>query len=135
MGGAARTRLVAVVLLVAVAVPLVIVAVSGDGAEEEEQATVLRVERSLQASEVIVFVDDESANQPERASGRARVTVECLDGAGEVVVSRLEGWPLTDTDGGTLAPHTHLPVDPALLGEVDNCRIDGTDPLLEGPAL
>jgi hypothetical protein len=134
MPGSARNRLVGMVILVAFAVPLVVVAASGDGAEEDEPGT-LRVERSTQASEVIVYVDDESANQPERAGGRTRVRVECRDADGQVIASRAEGWPLTDTDAGTLAPHTHLPVDPARIGEVASCRIAGTDPLLEGPVL
>ena len=134
MQGQARTRLVAVVMLVAVAVPLVVVGASGDG-DDEDEPSALRVERSTQTSEVILYVDDESANQSERASGRGRVTVECVDSEGTVIASQPESWPLTDTDSGTLAPHTHLPVNPARIGEVASCRIAGTDPLLEAPVL
>jgi hypothetical protein len=39
---------------------------------------------------------------------------------------------MTETDGNTLAPHAHVPVNPARIAEVASCRIAGTDPLLEG---
>ena len=134
----ARTRLIAVLVLLAVSVPLVVVlAVSGGGDEDEgeEPKPALRVERSLEFSEMLIYIDDASANRSERAAGRARVTIECVDSDGLVLASQEEPWPMTETDGNTLAPHAHLPVNPARIGDVVSCRIKGTDPLLEGQAL
>ncbi len=134
----ARTRLIAVLVLLAVSVPLVVVlAVSGCGDEDEgeEPKPALRVERSLEFSEMLIYIDDASANRSERAAGRARVTIECVDSDGLVLASQEEPWPMTQTDGSTLAPHAHLPVNPARIGDVVSCRIKGTDPLLEGQAL
>ena len=134
----ARTRLIGVLVLLAVSVPLVVVlAVSGGGDEDEgeEPKPALRVERSPEFSEVLIYIDDASANRSERAAGRARVTIECVDSDGVVLASQEEPWPMTQTDGSTLAPHAHLPVNPARIGDVVSCRIKGTDPLLEGQAL
>lgn len=129
----ARTRLVALAVLLAVSVPLVIVAASGRGGEDEPKDS-LRVERSTQRSELILYLTFE-LNRPKRAGNRGTVTVECLDADGRVLATQQERWPFTDTDQGTLDPHTHLPLDPAQIGDVERCRLDGTEPLLEGPVL
>jgi hypothetical protein len=129
----ARTRLAAAAALLAVGLPLVVVAALGGDAEEPDAAGVLRVERSRELPEVLLYVLDESANRRDRAKGRTSVTVECSDGAGRVLAAQKEPWPMTDTDGGTLAPHAHLRVDPARIGRVASCRVLGTDPVLEGP--
>ncbi|MET0510912.1 MAG: hypothetical protein ABW135_04460 [Thermoleophilaceae bacterium] len=84
---------------------------------------------------MLIYIDHASANRSERAAGRARVTIECVDSDGVVLASQEEPWPMTQTDGSTLAPHAHLPVNPARIGDVVSCRIKGTDPLLEGQAL
>ena len=134
----ARTRLIAVLVLLAVSVPLVVVLAVGGGGDEdegEEPKPALRVERSPEFSEMLIYIDDASANRSERAAGRARVTIECVDSDGVVLASQEEPWPMTETDGNTLAPHAHLPVNPARIGDVVSCRIKGTDPLLEGQAL
>lgn len=134
MEGPTRTRLIAVALLTAVAVPLVVVAALGGGGDEESsEPPALRVERSAGRPELLLYVDDEAANRPERAKGRRSVTVECLDAGGTVVIAQREPWPLSDTDGNTLAPHAHVAVDPAQIGEVAGCRVRGTEPLLAGP--
>ena len=132
MEGAARTRLVALVVLLAVAVPLVIVAVVGSGGGEDEEETGLRVERSPDLPELLVFLAPE-ANTPERAGGRATVTVECLDTGGQVVSRQDEAWPFTDTDQDTLDPHAHVPVNPARINDVERCRVRPANPPLEGP--
>jgi hypothetical protein len=133
MEGPARTRLVAVVVLLAVAVPLTIVAAVGSGAgDDDDEQTGLRVERSPDVPELIVFLTPE-ANTPERAGGRASVTVECLDTGGRVLSRQDETWPLTDTDRGTLDPHAHVPVNPARINDVESCRVRPADPPLEGP--
>ena len=134
----ARTRLIGVLVLLAVSVALVVVlAVSGGGDEDEgeEPKPALRVERSPEFSEMLIYIDDASANRSERAAGRARVTIECVDSDGLVLASQEEPWPMTQTDSSTFAPHAHLPVNPARIGDVVSCRIRGTDPLLEGQAL
>jgi hypothetical protein len=130
MEGPARTRLVALVVLLAVAVPLGVVAAAGSGGDESEEGE-LRVERSTQLPEMLIYITDESANVPERAGGRTTVTVECVDAEGRVVASQEDPWPMTQTDGNTLAPHAHVPVDQARIGDVKSCRLRGTKPLLE----
>jgi hypothetical protein len=131
MAGPARTRIVALVVLLAVGVPLGVLAAAGSGDEDPESGD-LRVERSTELPEILVYVSPE-ANVPRRAPGAASVTVECVSAAGEVVATRPEPWPLTETDGRTLDPHSHLPVNPARIGEVERCRLKGTKPLLQAP--
>jgi hypothetical protein len=132
MEGPARTRLVALVVLLAVAAPLTIVAVVGSGGGDDDEETGLRVERSPDLPELIVYVTPD-ANTPDRAGGRESVSVECLDTGGQVLSRQDEAWPLTDTDGGTLDPHAHVPVNPARINDVESCRVRPADPPLEGP--
>jgi hypothetical protein len=133
MEGPARTRLVALVVLLAVAVPLVIVAIVGSGGgDEETEETGLRVERSPGLPELLVYLTPE-ANKAERSGGRESVTVECLDAGGQVVSRQTEAWPFTDTDEQTVDPHAHVPVNPARINDVQRCRVRPTDPPLEGP--
>jgi hypothetical protein len=135
MEGPARTRIVALAVLLAVAVPLTIVAVAGSGAgDDEEQDTGIRVERSTRLPELIVYLNPD-VNTPERTGGRPTVVVECLDTGGDVVARQDETWPLTDTDQGTLDPHSHVAVNPALINAVDRCRVRPADPPLAGPVL
>src|SRR5687768_2998820 len=103
MVGPARTRLVALVVLLALAIPLTIVAAMGSGGGDDEEGTSLRVERSPELPELLVFLDPE-ANTPERTRGRRSVLVECVDGAGGVVARSDEAFPFTDTDQNTLDP-------------------------------
>jgi hypothetical protein len=133
MEGPARTRLVALVVLLVLAVPLTIVALAGSGGGDDEEAEAsLRVERSPGVSELIVFLDPD-VNNPERTGGRPSVRVECLDEAGEVVARSDEPFPFTDTDQETLDPHVHMPVNPARINDVVRCRVRPADPPLEGP--
>jgi hypothetical protein len=134
MEGPARTRLVAIVLLLAVAAPLAIVAVAGDGGGEGEEETELRVERAPDLPEMILYMSPD-ASTPERSGGRESVTVECLDGGGRVLARRAKAWPFTDTDGNTVDPHVHLPVNPARINDVERCRVRPADPPLEAPVL
>jgi hypothetical protein len=129
----ARTRLVALAVLLAVSVPLVILAASGGGGEDEPEDDLL-VERSTQRPEMILYVTPD-LNRPERAGDRRMVTLECIDAEGRVLASQPERWPLTETDQGTLDPHAHVPMDPAQIGEVARCRVHGTEPLMEAPVL
>jgi hypothetical protein len=131
MEGAARTRVVALAVILAVSVPLGVVAVAGSGGEEEESSGELRVERSTELPEMLIYITDESANTPERTDGRRSVRVECLDDDGNVIASQDDAWPMTQTDGNTLSPHAHVPVDPARIGEITSCRLRGTKPLLQ----
>lgn len=134
MEGPARTRLVALVVLLAVALPLAIVAVVGSGGGDDEEESSLRVERSPDLPELRVFLDPD-VNTPERTGGRPSVLVECLDEAGEVVARADEAFPFTDTDEETLDPHVHLRVNPARINEVVRCRVRPADPPLEGPVV
>jgi hypothetical protein len=133
MEGPARTRLVALVVLLAVAVPLTIVAAIGSGGGDDDKDAGLRVERALEVSELLVFLSPE-VNKPERTGGRRSVTVECLDAGGGVISRKKdEPWPFTDTDQNTLDPHAHVRVNPARINEVERCRVRPADPPLEGP--
>jgi hypothetical protein len=134
MEGPARTRLVALVVLLALAVPLTIVAVAGSGGGDEEEEAGLRVERSPAIPELIVYLDPD-ANTANRAGGRPSVLLECLDEAGGVVARSDQPFPFTDTDEGTVDPHVHMRVNPARIGEVVRCRVRPADPPLEGPVV
>ena len=59
MQGADRTRLIAVAVLLAVAIPLVVIAAAGGGDGDAEGEPPLRVERSNQLPEMVLYVDDE----------------------------------------------------------------------------
>ena len=131
MEAAARTRLVAAGVILAVAVPLGVVAAASSGGGDEPADTGMRVERSTELPEMLIFLDDGEVNTPERTNGRRSVTVECVDGDGLVLASQDEAWPMTQTDAGAFSPHAHLPVNPARIGEVESCRLRGTKPLLQ----
>jgi hypothetical protein len=134
MEGPARTRLVALVVLLAVALPLTIVAVVGSGGGDDEEEASLRVERAPDLPELRIFLDPE-VNTPERTGGRQSVLVECLDEAGGVVARSDEPFPFTDTDQETLDPHIHMRVNPARINDVVRCRVRPADPPLEGPVV
>ena len=123
-----RRRALVVALVGAIALGGVAIATSGG-----EEADGLRIERSQ--VEVVIYLTDPGANEPERAGGERTVTLECLDADGEVLKRAPVAWPLTETDGGTLGLHTHMPIDPVTIQQVDSCRLRGTDPMLEGGVL
>jgi hypothetical protein len=133
MEAASRTRLVALAVLLAVCVPLVVIAVAGSGSAERK-GTGLRVEPSFQGlPSLVIYLEDADVNEPDTNHDRPRVTIECLDGGGQVVFSRARRWPFRDTDGGVYNPHVHLNVDPAAtIDQIVRCRLAGTDPPLEG---
>ena len=130
MEAATRTRLIAAGVILALAVPLGVVAAMGSGGGEDEHDTGMRVERSTELPEMLIYLDDDGVNVPQRARGRT-VQVQCLDANGAIVATQDETWPMTETDAGTLSPHSHVPVNPARIGEVASCRIRGTEPLLQ----
>ena len=127
---ASHTRRRALVVALVGAITLGGVAIATSGGEEADG---LRIERSQ--VEVVVYLTDPGANKPDRAGGERTVTLECVDADGEVLKRAPVAWPLADTDGGTLGPHTHLPIDPVTIQQVDSCRLRGTDPMLEGGVL
>jgi hypothetical protein len=129
--GSARTRVVALAVLLAISVPLVVIAVAGGGSDDGE-AEGLRVERSAGIPEVVIYLQDPEVNQPETNGGRTRVGVECLDSGGAVVFRGAERWPFSDTDGGKFDPHVHVSIEPAVIDRVARCRLTGTDPPLAG---
>jgi hypothetical protein len=133
MEGPARTRLVALVVLLVLAVPLTIVAIAGSGGgDTEDDEPEIRVERSPQVFEVVVFLEPD-VNVLGRTGGRRSVTVECVNTGGAVIASEDEAWPFTDTDQNTLDPHVHVRVNPARIDDVSQCRIRQARPPLQGP--
>jgi len=137
MGGSARTRLAALVVLAVVAVPLVVVAASGGGGESKPgskptpRATGLRVERGT-SSDLTIYVKP-AVNVPARAAGRRQVVLECVDSDGDAVMAQDEAWPFAQTDGGLYEPHAHMVLDPLSITAVERCLLRGTEPLLEAP--
>jgi hypothetical protein len=113
-------------------VALVGAALATGGGGESGEPDGLRVEPSTTSTEVLVYVPDPDDNVADRADGARTVTVECLDAGGEVLIRAPQAWPFTDTDGETLDPHAHLPLDAESLRSVDSCRLVGTEPQLEG---
>lgn len=137
MEGRARTVLAVIVVLLVLAVPLVVLFASGggdNGAADEEEETGLRVERSVYLPELVIYVEQD-ANTAARAGGRRTVTLRCVDADGKLVAAQEEAWPFADTDQGTLAAHTHVPMDGPGLDAVARCRLEGTKPLLDAPVL
>jgi hypothetical protein len=132
MDGPARTRLVAIVVLLAVALPLGVVAALGSGGGDGPEDESVRVERSTELPELVVYLTPD-VNTPERAAGRRSVTVECLGPGGQVVARQVATWPFTDTDRNTLDPHVHVAVNPDRIDEVERCRVRPAQPALEGP--
>jgi hypothetical protein len=130
MEGASRARLVALAVVLAISVLLVAVALSSGGDDPDPGG--LRVERTPGVPEIVVYVEDRDANRPETADGAARIVLECVDGDGQVVWSSRESWPFTQTDEGVLDPHVHLRMEPARVERIERCRLDDTDPPLEG---
>jgi hypothetical protein len=132
MESAARTRLVALAVLLAISVPLVVIALAGGGSDDSDSSG-LRVEASNRGlSEVVIYLEDPEVNEPGTNRDRARVRVECLDREGMVVFRGQERWPFSDTDGGMFDPHVHVSVEPDVLPEISRCRLPDTDPSLEG---
>jgi hypothetical protein len=130
MEAASRKRLVALAAVVAVSAVLVAVAVSSGGGDERPGG--LKVERAPDVPELIVYVEDLNVNRPETTGGAARVTLECVDGEGQVVWSSREAWPFVETDEGAFNPHVHLRMEPAVIDRIERCRLKDTDPPLEG---
>jgi hypothetical protein len=133
-GGEGRRRLVALLVLLAVAVPLVAVALvtGSDGSP----ATGLRIERSTvpgtSTPQIVVYVDDQSANVPRTAGGRNTVELECLDRDRRTVLRGIYPWPFTNTDQGIFEPHIHQNVTAAESKRIVRCRLNGTHGPLEG---
>ncbi len=130
MERASRTRLVALAVVLTTSVLLVVVALSSGGDDREPGG--LRVERTPGVPEIVVYVEDLDANRPETADGAARIVLECVDGDGQVVWSSRESWAFTETDEGALDPHVHLRVEPSRVERIQRCRLNDTDPPLEG---
>jgi hypothetical protein len=131
--GRVRTVVGAIVVALILVVPLALLFAGGgdDGEQAEETADgALRVELSTTLPELIVSVEP-TANTAARAGGARSVTLRCVDSDDQLVAAQDEAWPFTDTDGDTLNPHAHMPLDGAQLEQVSSCRLVGTEPLLE----
>jgi hypothetical protein len=125
------TVLAAAVIALVLIVPLVLLFAGGGSDDDgtEAHGSDLRVERF--GSELVVSVEP-ADNVPERAGGARSVTLRCVDSDDQLVAAQDEAWPFTDTDGDTLNPHAHVPLDPGRQALVRSCRLIGTEPLLEG---
>jgi hypothetical protein len=132
MDPAARTRLVALAVLLGISVPLIVIAAAGGGSDDSAGRG-LRVEPSTSGSpEVVIYLEDVALNRPETTGGAEQVPIACTDADGAVVFRATQRWPFSDTDGGEFEPHVHVSVDQAVLGRISRCQLAGTDPLIEG---
>lgn len=135
MEAAARTRLVALAVLVAVLLPLVLIALPRDGDDARARPGGLRVERTPGLAELTIYVEDSGLNEPATAGGATEVTLECVDADENVVHTAGEAWPFADTDDGTLDPHVHVGMEEEMIERIVRCSLTGTDPPLEGRKL
>ena len=119
----------------AVLVALAMGGCGGDdpGAEPKpSKSTGLRVERGASRSDLVIYVKP-ALDVPQRAGGLRQVVLECVDSDGDAVMAQNEAWPFAETDGGQLAPHAHMTLDPLGISAVERCLLRGTEPLLQGP--
>jgi hypothetical protein len=131
-GGERKRAVAAGIAAAAVAALIALALFTG---RDDDPAGGLRVERTPGTSELIVSVEDSERNVPGTAAGARSVMVECLDRDGEVLIRTAQAWPFADTDGGTGDPHVHISLDPERMARVSRCRVNGTDPALEGGVL
>jgi hypothetical protein len=132
LDGRLRTVVAATAIALVLIVPLVLLfAGGGDGGNESavQRESSLLIERFR--AELVVTVEP-TDNVAERAGGARSVTLRCVDGDDQLVAAQDEAWPFADTDGGTLKPHAHVPLEAAQQELVSSCRLVGTEPVLEG---
>jgi hypothetical protein len=132
LDGRVRTVLAAIAVALVLVIPLVLLFAGGgdDGDESPEQSgSGLLIERF--GTELLVTVEP-ADNVAERAGGARSVRLRCVDADDQLVAAQDEAWPFADTDGGTLKPHAHVPLEAAQQERVSTCRLVGTEPLLEG---
>jgi hypothetical protein len=132
LDGRVRTVLavVAIGLVLIVSLALLFAGGGDDGDESpEESGSGLLIERF--GTELLVTVEP-TDNVAERAGGARSVTLRCVDADDQLVAAQDEAWPFAETDGGTLKPHAHVPLEAAQQELVSSCRLVGTEPLLEG---
>jgi hypothetical protein len=132
----ARVVLVLVVFLVVIGVPLAILFASDGDAPEAKpkpaRSTGMRIELGSSGSDLTIYVKP-AVNVPERAGGRRRVQLDCVDSDGDTVMAQDEAWPFSQTDGGLYEPHAHMTLDVLSITAVERCLLRGTEPLLEAP--
>jgi hypothetical protein len=129
-----RTALTVIVVVLVLGVPLAFLFASGGGGDDDRPQAAepgLRLEGSAGSPELVVYVEA-AANEPDRAGGARSVTLRCVDADGRLVAAQDEAWPFTDTDAGTLDPHTHVTLDADRMGQIRRCSLVGTEPPLEG---
>ena len=122
-------------MAVAAAAVLVVVALATRGGGEEA-ADGLRVERAPNGAEVVVYLENREANVPATAGGATSVMVECLDRAGEVLLSAAAGLALRRHGRGIArSARAHAAGSGPAGAASSRCRVKGADPALEGGVL
>ena len=124
--------MIAAALAAFVLVPLAIWGATSLGGEDDTELAVDPYPGTQGAGELVVSLPDEELNTPETSDGELTVGLECLDAEGEVLFRVEHRFPFTDTDEGTQLPHIHQPVSREQFVAAETCRLDGTDPALEG---
>lgn len=128
-GGVRRKWVIFAALLVVLVAGSALIAVAG-GDGGDRPITVEQFTLPDGATEVLITVSDEQ-NDPSTTGGKDRVVVVCRDAGNRPVLQSSQPWPL-QRDGDPPLPHAHLPASAAELRSIAGCRIDGTEPLLEG---
>jgi hypothetical protein len=123
-----RTLLPVLAIGALIVAPVAIWAATSGGSDNK-----LRIDQGVSAigePEIVVNVP-KNLNTPAEANNSANVTLICVDGSGDTVLSNPEDWPFIEEPGYPL-PHVHQPVTPRQLQRIAKCRLEGTKTKLEG---
>ena len=129
-----RTAGLAAALAAVVVVPLGIWAASSLSDEEEVAPLQIQTYPAPVPGllELVVALPSDEVNTLETTDGTPSVGLECLDAEGRAELSVEHPFPFSDTDGGLEPPHVHQRIGAGQLDRIERCRLDGTDPALEG---
>ena len=129
-----RTVGLAAALAAVVLVPLAIWAATSLSSEEEAEPLQIQTHPAPVPGllELVVALPSEEVNTLETTGGTPSVGLECLDAEGRAEISVEHPFPFADTDGGLEPPHVHQRIGTDQLERIERCRLDGTDPPLEG---
>lgn len=129
-----RAKLVTLVVLATVlGIGSLLLLLPGDDDGEPGRAQSIAVEQvtTPQGTVELLVTISEELNVPATAAGAQSARLECLDAAGDVVLSSQQPWPLMIEESFPV-PHLHQPASPEELSRLSECRFPETEPPLEG---
>jgi hypothetical protein len=128
-----RTVGLAGALAAVLLVPLAIWAVSSQSDEEPQTLQIQTYPAPVPGLvELVVALPSEAVNTLETTDGAPSVGLVCLDSEGRAELRVEHPFPFEETDGGLEPPHVHQRIATDQLQRIELCRLDGTDPPLEG---